>query len=386
MTVQICSSSDIACDLEKLISFRRHLHAHPETGFEEFKTARHICARLDALGIDYQTGLAGTGVVATIEGTIPGDRIIGFRAELDALPMSEQNRFAHASKHPGAMHACGHDGHCSILLGLAEHLVNRRDFAGKVRLIFQPAEEGLAGGRKMVEDGLFEQFPVDEIYSIHNWPDLDKSTVGVLSDAIMASAHGLKFTIRGVGGHGAMPHLCTDQLGIACHVMSALNTFSARRICPTDSIVISMTRVEAGTALTVLPDQVSFDGAIRILSDETTRRVYDEIPQMIEGIAAAFGARADVDLKEIYPVTRNRADHARKVAHAASAAGLALQTDESGLKPSMASEDFSFMLNEKPGCYIWLGQDSKGLHHPGYDFDDTILQSGIRLLDAVLRS
>ena len=385
MTVQICSSFDVACDLETLVAFRRNLHAYPETGFEEFETARRICERLEALGIDYQAGLAGTGIVATIEGTLPGDQIIGFRAELDALPMSEQNRFAHASKHPGVMHGCGHDGHCSILLGLAEHLVNRRDFAGKVRLIFQPAEEGLAGGRKMIEDGLFERFPVDEIYAIHNWPDLAQSTVGVLPGGVMASAHALKFTINGVGGHGGMPHLCTDQLGIACHVMSALNTFSARRVCPTDSIVVSMTRVEAGTALTVLPDRVWFDGVIRTLQDDATRKVYDEIPQMIEGIASAFGAHADVDLKEVYPVTSNRPDHARKVERAALAAGLDVRTGESGLAPSMASEDFSFMLNEKPGCYIWLGQNSENLHHPGYDFDDTILQNGIRLLDAILR-
>lgn len=367
-------------DLDRLTALRQEIHAHPETGFKEVETARRICARLEDLGIDYEAGIAGTGIVATLTGDIASDRVIGFRAELDALPMTEMNTFAHRSTHAGAMHACGHDGHSCILLGLAEALVNDRSFAGTVRLIFQPAEEGLSGGLRMIEEGLFDRFDVDEIYAIHNWPDLPSAAVGIMAGPIMAAGHVFRFTIRGQGGHGGMPHLATDQLAIGAHVLTALNTFSARGISPNEAIVISMTRVEAGTAQTVLPDAVSFEGVIRFLDPAVEAKIYADLPRLVEHIAAAFGATAEVDLTEVYPVTVNDPVCADKVARVAGALGMEVQTPATGLKPGMASEDFSFMLQHRPGAYLWLGQDSQSLHHPEYDFEDAILLPGIRLL------
>ncbi len=367
-------------DLARLTALRRELHAHPEIGFQEIETAKRVCTHLDALGVSYETGLAGTGIVATVKGTTDSDRIIGLRAELDALPMSELNGFDHRSKHPDAMHGCGHDGHMCLLLGLAESLVADRDFAGSVRLIFQPAEEGLSGGLRMIEGGLFDRFDVTELYAIHNWPDLPHANVGIMAGPIMAAGHVFRFSIRGKGGHGGMPHLATDQLAIGAHVLTALNTFSARTISPNEAVVISMTKVEAGTAQTVLPEAVSFEGVIRFLDDGVAEKLYADLPKMIEHIAAAFGATAEVSLTEVYPVTVNDAACADKVAQVAADLGMEVQTPATGLKPGMASEDFSFMLQQRPGAYIWLGQNSQGLHHPEYDFDDSILAPGIRLL------
>jgi len=371
-------------DMARLTALRRELHAYPEIGFQEIETAKRVCTQLDALGISYETGLAGTGIVATVKGTTDSDRIIGLRAELDALPMRELNLFDYRSKHPGAMHGCGHDGHMCLLLGLAETLVADRDFAGTVRLIFQPAEEGLSGGLRMIEDGLFDRFDVTELYAIHNWPDLPHATVGIMAGPVMAAGHVFRFSIRGKGGHGGMPHLATDQLAIGAHVLTALNTFSARTISPNEAVVISMTKVEAGTAQTVLPEVVTFEGVIRFFDDGVAEKLYTDLPKMIEHIAAAFGATAEVSLTEVYPVTVNDAVCADKVARVATDLGMEVETTATGLKPAMASEDFSFMLQHRPGAYIWLGQNSQGLHHPEYDFADTILAPGIRLLRGLI--
>lgn len=368
-----------------LAKTRRQLHQIPEIGFEEFKTAEFIAAELEKLDISHSRNISGTGIVATIKGDINSRRSIGFRAELDALPITENNDFEHRSVHRNAMHACGHDGHSTILLGLAKSLASNKRFAGTVRLIFQPAEEGLGGGKKMVDQGLFKQYPVDEIYAIHNWPELERATIGVLPGPVMASAHGLSFKLSGIGGHGGMPHLCTDQLSITAHVLTALNTYCARRVNPSNSVVISMTKIEAGTALTVTPESVSCEGVVRLLQPTETERLYREIPHLIKGIASAFGVSATIELHEIYPVTSNNPSCAAKVLSTAQHLGLQVESAETGLKPSMVSEDFSFMLNEIPGCYIWLGQNSESLHHPKYDFDDTILEAGINLLDALAR-
>lgn len=385
--VMACSKENLFEDsvLDRLRSLRHDLHKCPEVGFEEFKTASRIAAELDFLGIPYVKDIVGTGIVASIEGDAPGSRTIGFRAELDALPMSEENTFAHRSANAGVMHGCGHDGHCCMLLGLAYSLSKDRGFSGTVRLIFQPAEEGGGGGREMVNKGLFEQFPVDEIYAIHNWPELERNTVGVLDGPMMAAAHTLEFTIAGIGGHGGMPHACTDQLAITAHVLTALNTYVARRVSPASSVVVSMTKIQAGTALTVLPDRVTCDGVIRVLQPSEQERIYEEIPKLIEGIAGAFGATAQVKIAQVYPTTVNNTVCADRVLQTANALGLAVQSNADGLMPSMASEDFSFMLGEVPGCYIWLGQASESLHHPNYDFDDTIMETGIRLLNGLAR-
>ncbi|MBS9721624.1 amidohydrolase [Tianweitania sp. BSSL-BM11] len=375
---------------QSLRSIRHHIHQNPELCYEEHQTADFIAAALDALAIPYERGLGGTGIVATLTGSGSRDAgqapVIGFRAELDALPLTEQNDFAHRSLVQGKKHGCGHDGHMTMLLGLAAWLSQNRDFAGTVRFIFQPAEEGGAGARRMIEDGLLEAFPMDRIFSLHNWPDLPAGTVGVMPGPIMAGGQMIEVTVRGQGGHGATPYACTDQLNIAVQILNQMHVFMARRLPPFSPAVLTITRFTGGEAMNVIPDQVHFDGTIRILDDVAANIIRTELPSLIEGIARSWGVEADVTLTDFYPVTSSNASAAELVETAARNIGLKVETSATGLRPAMTSEDFSFLLQKVPGCYFWLGQGGEhGLHHPSYDFNDDVLPTGVMLYAEIAR-
>ncbi len=362
-----------------LVAWRRDLHAHPETAYEEARTSQLVAARLESFGVEVRRGLAGTGVVGTLRGRGEGGRAIGLRADMDALPMPEANDFAHASRHPGKMHACGHDGHTTMLLGAARYLAETRNFAGTVRFIFQPAEEGKAGGRRMIEEGLFQDFPVDAVYGAHNWPDLPPGTIAVRTGPIMASADQFTIAVEGRGAHAAMPHLGVDPVVVAAHIITAAQTLVSRNTDPADSAVVSFTIIEAGTAFNVIPDRVRIDGTVRTFRPETQDRIEAQLGRLAQGVAAGFGATASLSYFRNYPVTINTADETELAARAA-----ALVVGEDNVvfdpPPSMGAEDFGFMLQERPGSYVWIGQGGSalgcGLHNPKYDFNDEILAIG----------
>lgn len=375
---------------QSLEAIRHHLHQYPELRYEETQTAEFIAKALSALNIPFESGIGGTGIVATLRGiaTAEGETgtIIGFRTELDALPIDEPNDFPHRSQHKGIKHACGHDGHMAILLGLAAYLSENRDFDGTVRFIFQPAEEGGAGARRMIEDGLLQRFPIDRIFSLHNWPELAPNTVGVMAGPIMAGGYTIAVSVRGTGGHGATPYACTDQLNIAVQILSQMQSFMARRLPPFNPAVLSITRFAGGEANNVIPDEVQFDGTIRLFDAVAAKIIETEMPALIKGIAASWGAEADILIEEFYPPTISEKQSAELVAKAAENLGLAVETTETGLRPAMTSEDFSFFLQHVPGCYFWLGQGGTyGLHHPYYDFNDQILPAGVALYAEIAR-
>ncbi len=376
--------------LKRLQQDRLWFHARPEIAYQEFDTAEYIRTRLKELNIPFIDGIAGTGIVAEIKGTGKSDHAIGLRADMDALPMKEENGFAHRSAVDNAMHGCGHDGHMAILLGAAEVLSNERDFDGTVYLIFQPAEEGHAGARRMIEEGLFERFPMEKIFALHNWPDLAAGVIGSLKGPIMASAHSLSIKIKGRGGHGAMPHQATPQMTIAAHIQLGLNSYIAQQTNAQRAAVVSLTRITAGSAVAVLPETVLMEGACRFLDAHTIKAFYRSVPSLIQDIATAFGATATVDLHEVYPTTENDATSTEIVRQAATKVGLTRMDESTGLKPGMASEDFSFMLQKCPGCYFWLGQaseqNSSSLHQPTYDFNDDTIETGVLLFSEIVRT
>ncbi len=375
--------------LESIKQDRLWLHAHPEVAYQEFQTSDYVCTRLKALGIPFVNKIAGTGIVAEIRGHSDSNRAIGLRADMDALPMQEKNGFTHQSTTDNVMHGCGHDGHTAILLGVAEFLAQERDFDGIVYLIFQPAEEGLAGSQKMIKEGLFERFPMKKIFALHNWPDLPPNVIGSLKGPIMASSHYIAIKITGRGGHGGMPHQATPQMTIAAHIQIALNSYIAQQTNAQRAAVISLTRITGEEAIAVLPETVLMEGACRLLDVHTTKAFYRDIPPLIQSITTAFGASAEIDLREVYPITENDPVSVDIVRKAATNLGFT-QADESvGLYSSMASEDFSFMLQNCSGCYFWLGQgDGKNgrvLHQPTYDFNDDTIESGVAMFTEIVR-
>ena len=375
--------------IDLLTKDRRWLHAHPEIGYDLPQTSGFVRNRLDSLGIPYEAGIAESGLVAKIRGTRGNGPAIGFRADMDALPFTEKTNKPYASKTAGRMHGCGHDGHTAMLLGLAERLAEHRVFAGTVYLIFQPAEEGQAGGQRMVEEGLFDRFPMDRIFALHNWPDLPPGVIGALDGPIMASSHRLDITLRGSGGHGGMPHKATPLMSAAAHVQLALDSYLAQQVDACRAIVISLTQIESTEAVTVLPETVRIRGAVRILQPDAAERFYREIPRLIDGIATGFGATAEIDLQEVYPTTSNDARASAIVRKAAENLGLRCESEATGLDPSLASEDFSFMLNTRPGAYFWLGQgggtEGRALHAPTYDFNDEIIGAGVAMFAEIAR-
>ena len=364
---------------DEMTKWRRDIHQHPELGYEEIRTSDFVAAKLKEFGIEVHQGLAKTGVVGTISnGNGPS---IGLRADIDALPLEEKNTFKHASTNPGKMHACGHDGHTTMLLGAAKYLAVSKNFKGTVNFIFQPAEEGGAGGERMLQEGLFEKFPVDSVYGLHNWPGMEPGYFGVGAGPIMAAADVFDLTVFGRGGHAALPDQCVDPIVVASQIVSALQTIPSRNTHPVDSVVISVTQIHAGDTHNIIPDSARMHGTARTFSEETRNEMPSSILRVAEGVCSAFGATCELDYIQCYPATINSVPETEISAKAV----IDLVGEEKIIRnptPSMGSEDFSYMLQARPGCYVLLGIGSgKGiggclLHSSRYDFNDEVLPIG----------
>ena len=364
---------------DDMTAWRRDIHAHPETAFEENRTADIVADKLESFGIEVNRGLAKTGVVGRLKAGASA-KAIGLRADLDALNLLEKNGFDHRSQHEGKMHACGHDGHITMLLGAARYLAETRNFDGTVHFIFQPAEEGGAGGKVMVDEGLFEQFPCEAVYGMHNWPGMARGRIGVRTGAMMASADMFSIRIRGRGGHAAMPHHAVDPVVVGAQIVTALQTIASRTNDPLDSVVVSVTQFHAGTADNVIPDEAVLSGTCRALSPDGRDMIERRMRETVDGIAASHGIAADLDYRRNYPVLVNTAEETAKAARAAAKvvgeANVAIDDP-----PVMGSEDFAFMLQAKPGSYVWIGNgvgEEGGcmVHNPHYEFSDEILPVG----------
>jgi hippurate hydrolase len=376
--------------LPELVALRRDLHAHPELAYEERRTAGVVAQALRMLGLDVCEGVGGTGVVGTLRcgdrGDSPRLRSVGLRADMDALPLVELGKRPHASRHVGKHHGCGHDGHTAMLIGAAQQLVRTHQglgLNGTVHFIFQPAEEGQAGAARMIEEGLFERFPCDSVYALHNWPDLPLGHAQTRAGPIMAAADRFDLTVRGKGGHAAQPHHTPDALLAASQLVVQLNTIVSRRIDPNESAVLSVTRMEGGHSHNVLPAEVKITGTVRSFDPDTQDRIESALRDTAQGIALATGTVVDVEYRRYYPATVNTTAEAAVALEAARAVGL-----QAGVAPCAAftSEDFAFMLQRRPGAYLWLGQgresasaeESFALHHPCYDFNDAALPLGMQ--------
>ncbi len=364
---------------------RRDLHAHPELCFNEFRTADVVAAKLTEWGIPIHRGLGKTGVVGIVKnGT--SERAIGLRADMDALPITEANTFAHASTLPGKMHACGHDGHTAMLLAAAHYLATHRDFDGTVYLIFQPAEEGGGGAREMIQDGLFERFPMQAVFGLHNWPGSEVGFFAASSGPVMASSNEFKITLHGKGGHAAMPHNALDPVPVACQLVQGFQTIISRNLKPIDAGVISVTMIHTGEATNVIPNTCELQGTVRTFSVAVLDQIEQRMRVMTEHICAASGLLADFEFNRNYPPTLNsaaEADFCRQVMASMVGADRVLAQE-----PTMGAEDFSYMLQAKPGCYAFIAngdgehrQIGHGggpcmLHNPSYDFNDALLPLG----------
>ncbi len=369
----------IAAFQPEMTAWRREIHAHPELGYEEHRTSDLVARQLASCGVEVHRGIAGTGVVGVLRSGSSG-RAIGLRADMDALPMTEETGLPHASATPGKMHACGHDGHTAMLLGAAKYLADTRNFDGTVVFIFQPAEEGGAGGRTMVQEGLFTRFPVDAVYALHNDPTLKLGEASVVAGPVLAAADMLDIAIRGKGGHAARPHLALDPVLIGAQVVVALHHLVSRRVDPLDSAVISLCQFNAGSAHNVIPEAAEIHGTVRTLRAATQDTMERLITQTATGIGAMNDAEVVVNYQRGYPPTVN---HAAETERAALAAARVLGKEHviRDRPPGMAGEDFSFMLLERPGCFVRIGQaeGSRGavpVHHPKYDFNDELLPLG----------
>jgi hippurate hydrolase len=364
---------------DDMTAWRRDLHEHPELGFQEHRTAATVADRLRAFGVDdVITGIAQTGVVGVIRGRAPGDAI-GLRADMDALPILEATGLPYASKTRGVMHACGHDGHTTMLLGAARYLAETRNFAGTVYVIFQPAEEGLAGGRVMVEEGLFERFPMRMVFGMHNWPQFPAGQFAWRHGPVMAACAAIDITVTGRGGHAAMPHAGIDPIVVAAHIVTALQTIVSRSLDPVESGVVSIGHISGGDTFNVIPQTVRMLGTARWFSPKVGEQLEAGVHRIAGGIAASLGATAEVNYRRTYIATVNDPDATDLAAHAArTVAGEARVAHMD--KPTMGGEDFSFMLAAKPGSYLMLGAargpDDAMVHHPKYDFNDAILPVG----------
>jgi amidohydrolase len=363
---------------EEMTQWRRDIHAHPEIAFEEHRTAELVATKLKEFGLQVETGIAGTGVVGTLtKGR--GNRAIGLRADLDALPIQEANEFAHKSQHDGKMHACGHDGHTTMLLGAAKHLAEYGEFEGTVYFIFQPAEENEGGGRAMVEAGLFDRFPMEAVYGMHNIPGMPVGSFAVKPGPMMAAFDIFELTVTGRGGHAAMPHLTIDPIVVGSKIVDAYQTIVSRFIDPQEPAVLSITQFHAGDAYNVIPNEVTISGCTRCFSPRVQAKFEQQMKQMANEICAAFGATAQFKYEKRYPPTVNSATEAELAGQVASQIVGANRVNLNP-KSAMGSEDFAFMLQEKPGAYIWIGNgDGEGscmVHNPGYDFNDEILPLG----------
>ena len=387
----------IVSNAPHIATIRRDLHAHPELCFEEVRTADVVARQLTQWGIPIHRGLGTTGVVGIVKAG-QSARAIALRADMDALPMQEFNTFDHASQYAGKMHACGHDGHTAMLLAAAQYLSTQRNFDGTVYLVFQPAEEGGGGAREMIKDGLFEQFPVDAVFGMHNWPGAAQGTFAASAGPVMASSNEFKITIRGKGGHAALPHNAVDPVPIACQLVLAFQTIISRNKKPIDAGVISVTMVHAGEATNVIPDHCELQGTVRTFSLEVLDMIEQRMRDMTTHTAAAYGATCDFEFVRNYPPTINAAretEFARRVM-----ASIVGQENVHTQEPTMGAEDFSYMLMAKPGCYSFIANGDGAhrelghgvgpcmLHNPSYDFNDALIPLGatywVRLAEAWL--
>ncbi|MDB5843267.1 MAG: amidohydrolase [Polaromonas sp.] len=378
----------LAFDLPEIAALRRDIHAHPELCFEELRTADMVAGKLTGWGIPVHRGMGTTGVVGIVHGRDGGacGRGVGLRADMDALPMQESNTFAHTSRHAGKMHACGHDGHTAMLLAAAQHFSKHRDFDGTVYLIFQPAEEGGGGAREMIKDGLFEQFPMEAVFGMHNWPGGKVGTFAVSAGPVMASSNEFKIVIRGKGGHAGMPHTGIDPVPVACQMVLAFQTIVSRNKKPVDAGVISVTMVHAGEATNVVPDFCELQGTVRTFSIEVLDLIERRMRAIAEHTCAAFEASCEFEFSRNYPPTINsaaEADFARQVM-----AGIVGADQVMPQEPTMGAEDFSYMLQARPGAYCFIANGEGGhrdmghgggpctLHNPSYDFNDELIPLG----------
>jgi amidohydrolase len=366
---------------DDLTAWRRDIHAHPELGFEETRTSDLVAGKLAELGIEVHRGIGKTGLVGRLRvGNSP--RTIGLRADMDCLPIEEANGFAYRSQHQGRMHACGHDGHTTMLLGAARHLARTRNFDGTVNFIFQPAEEGLGGAEAMVKDGLFAEFPCDAIFGMHNRPGLAVGKFQIRPGAMMAGGAFFDIAIRGRGAHGARPESGVDPVLVGSHITTALQSIVSRNVRPVDTVVVSVTQIHGGDAYNVIPERAVLRGTVRCFSREAMRLVETRMRSLAEGVAAGFGATAELDFRDLFPPLVNHADETAFIAEcAADVVGEANISRHGPL--TMASEDFSYMLEQVPGAYIQIGNgDGEGaceVHNPGYDFNDGALPYGSAL-------
>jgi hippurate hydrolase len=358
--------------------WRHHLHAHPETAFEERQTSAFVAEKLREFGLEVHTGIAGTGVVGVLRQGRSGDAV-GLRADLDALHIHEKSGVAHASKPHGKMHACGHDGHTTMLLGAARAMAQRKRFDGTAYFIFQPAEENEGGGRVMVQEGLFDRFPMKAVYGMHNWPELPVGKIALREGPLMGAYDIFEIVATGRGGHAAMPHLGRDPMPFAAHVINALQTIVARNIHPLEAGVVSVTQVHGGDTWNVIPQEVVLRGTVRSFRPEIQDLMERRMNEIVTGLASTFDMMATLRYERRYPATINTSEETQHALVAASAVVGAANVDTDPT-PSMGSEDFAFMLQAKPGCYIWLGSGrgsgSPNLHNPHYDFNDDALAVG----------
>ncbi len=369
-------------------TLRKDLHAHPELCYQEHRTAQIVLDQLTSMGIETHSEIGVTGVVGVINGQQPGAGI-ALRADMDALPLDEHNDFSHASIYAGKMHACGHDGHTATLLAAASYLAKNRDFCGTVYLIFQPAEEGGAGAQAMIDDGLFERFAIDEIYGYHNWPGYEQGMVGLTAGAMMASASEFEIKVVGKGAHAAMPHLGADPLLVSCQLVQALQSIVTRSINPQESVVLSVTKIHCGDATNIIADDCTIEGTVRCFSEGALQLIEERMGKICLDLCAAFECEGLLNFKRSYPATIN---HKAQVEFVREVAEDLLGTDQVvPFTPTMGSEDFSFYLLQKPGCYFVIGNGLGGhrdqghgigpcmLHNPSYDFNDVLIPIGASL-------
>jgi hippurate hydrolase len=373
----------------ELRDIRRDLHAHPELAFQENRTSSKVVEYLKKWGIETHTGLAKTGVVGVVKGKTNGGRGIGLRADMDCLPMHETSSFSHKSKYEGRMHACGHDGHTTMLLGAARYLAETRNFDGTAYLIFQPAEEGGGGGQVMVQEGLFDRFPANEVYALHNWPIMAPGKIAVRAGPMMAATDEIVITVRGKGGHAAVPQLTVDPVVAAAQVISALQTIASRNVNPLDSVVVSICSMQTSQlgAFNVIPDFVKLIGTVRSFRPETRDLAEKRVKEICSKTAEALGATAEIAYTRGYPATVNSE---REAAFAAAVGERIFGKGNvvTDVEPTMGGEDFSYMLQARPGAYVWLGQGGGPggcfLHNPNFDFNDEVIPLGAGYLAALV--
>jgi len=374
---------------DEITAWRRDIHAHPELQYDVHRTAGSVAEKLKSFGCDEVVpGIGRTGVVGVIRGRKPGSKVVGMRADMDALPLQEETSLPYQSTVPGKMHACGHDGHTAMLLGAAKYLAETRNFAGTAVVIFQPAEEGGGGGRAMVQDGLMTRFGIDEVYGMHNYPGIPLGQFAIRPGPMMASADYIEIALEGKGGHAARPHIAIDTILVGAQIINQLQSIVSRNVDPLDSAVVSICMFQAGHTDNVIPQHALLRGTARSLTPEVRKLLRKRVGEVIEGTARLYGATAKVTYINGYPVTVN---HERQAAFAADVAREIAGKDkvDANVAPVMGAEDFSFMLNERPGAFIFVGNgDSAGLHHPAYDFNDETIPVGtsywVRLAETAL--